>query len=203
MGGLCRYPGGQYFVWRSPFSQATQARMVSSSNPKGDVTINNLELGALLMQILLFTPRMDPLTHIHTYVDNTTAHGWANRGSVSTTYSVGPILWELALVKRRQHIHVFIGRVPGEDNKMEDAASRLTHLTDRKFISHFRSHFPQSKPCCLLPLPSDYKHQLTKMLFNRQLPRVSQPPYSRKTLPPGANGGASAAGCKYPSDTRY
>ena len=30
------------------FSLATQARLVSSYNPKGDVTTNDLELGALL-----------------------------------------------------------------------------------------------------------------------------------------------------------
>ena len=42
------------------FSQSTQARLVSSSNPKEDVTMNGLELGALLMQILFFAPRMAP-----------------------------------------------------------------------------------------------------------------------------------------------
>ena len=51
MGEVCRDPDGQYFVWHFPFSQATQARLVSSSNPKVYVTINDLELGALLMQI--------------------------------------------------------------------------------------------------------------------------------------------------------
>ena len=28
---------------------------------------------------------------------------------------------------------------------MADAVSRLNHLPDRKFLSHFRTHFPQSK----------------------------------------------------------
>ena len=92
MGEVFQDPEGQYFVWRSPFSQATQARLVSSSNPKGDVTINDLELGSLLMQILIFAPRMAPLAHIHTYVDNMAAQGWANRGSVSIASSVGPML---------------------------------------------------------------------------------------------------------------
>ena len=77
---------------------------------------------------------------------------------------------------------------------MVDAASRLTHLLDRQFFSHFRSHFPQNKPWRLLPLPSDYKRQLTTILINKQSPRVSQPPSSIKTPPPGANGvGETAA----------
>ena len=73
MGGEWRDPEVHYFVWSSPFSLATKARLVSSSNPTRDVTINNMELGALIMQILLFVPSMAPLVHIHTYGDNTAA----------------------------------------------------------------------------------------------------------------------------------
>ena len=154
------------------------------------------------MQILLFVPRMGPLAHIHTYVNNTAEQGLANRGNVSTASSIGPMLRELALAARRQHIHVSVGRIPGKDNKMAESAPRLTHLPYRKFISHFRSHFPQNKPWRLLPLPSDYKRQLTTMLLNKQSPRVSRPPSSIKTLLPGANGGASAAGCKSPQTSK-
>ena len=68
-----------------------------SSNPTGDVTITNLELGELLMQILIFAPRMAALVYIYTYVDNTAAQKWSNRGSVSTAVSVGPILCEPSL----------------------------------------------------------------------------------------------------------
>ena len=113
MGGVYQDPEGRYFVWKPPYSLATQARMVSSSNPTGDVTINNLDLGVLLMQLLIFDPRMAPLAHIHAYVDNMVAKRWANRGSVSTASSVGTTLWELYLAARRKHIHASTGRVPG------------------------------------------------------------------------------------------
>ena len=65
---------------------------MSSSNPIGDVTINDLKLGALLMQILVFALKIAPLAHIHMYIDNMAAQGLANKGSVSTASSVGPIL---------------------------------------------------------------------------------------------------------------
>ena len=113
MGGVCQDPEGQYFVWQPPFSLATQARLMSSSKSTGAMTINNLDLGLLLMQILIFAPRMALLAHIHTYIDNTAAQGWSNRVSVSTSSSVRPVLWELSLEARRQHIHTSIGRVPG------------------------------------------------------------------------------------------
>ena len=154
------------------------------------------------MQILLFAPRIPPLAHIHTYIDNTTAQGCANRGSVGTASSAVTMLRELSLEAMSQHIHASVGRVPGEDNKMSDAALRLTHLPYRKFLSHFRSHFPQNKAWRLLPLPSDYKQQLTTMLINNKSPRVSRPPSSIKTLLPGANGGASAAGSKSPQTSK-
>ena len=100
MGGVCQDPEGQYFVCQSSFSLAIQARLVFPSKLNGYMTINDLELEAVLMQILIFAPRMVPLSHIHAYVNNTEAQGWANRGSVSTASSVGQILWELSLVDR-------------------------------------------------------------------------------------------------------
>ena len=202
MGGVCRDPEVHCFVWRSPLYLATHARLVSSSNPTVDVTINDLELRSLAMQILIFKPRMVPLAHIHMYINNTASHVWANRGSFRTASSVGPIPWELFLVDRRQHILTSVGRVSGEDNKMADAASRLTHLTDRKFISHFRTHFQKSKSWRLLPLPSVCRRNLNTMMYNKQSPRVSPQTSSVKTPPPGTNGGTSAAGCKSPPTSK-
>ena len=105
------------------------------------------------MQLLIFFLKMAPLVHIHTYINNTVAQGWSNRGSVRTASSVGPILRELYSEARPQHIHASVGRILGEDNKMEDAVSWITHLPDWQFLSNSRKHFPQSKTWRLLPLP--------------------------------------------------
>ena len=104
---------------------------MSSSNPTVDVTINDLDLGSVLMQLLIFAPKMVPLAHIHLYINNMASQGRDNRSSVSTASSVGPILWELSLVDRRKQIHASVGHVIGEDNKMADASLRITHLLDR------------------------------------------------------------------------
>ena len=154
------------------------------------------------MQLLIFAPRMDPLVHIHMYIGNTASQGWSNMGSVSIDSSVGPIMQELSLSDRRQHIHASVGHVPGEDNNMADAASWLTHLTDRQFLSHSRTNFPQNSPRSLLPLSSLCKQLLTNMLHNNQYPRGYPLPFSRRTPPPDNNGGASASGSKSPPTSK-
>ena len=85
---------------------------------------------------------------------------------------------------------------------MADAVSRLTHLPERQFIYHLHTHFPYSKPWSLLPIPSGCKQQLTTMLHNNQSPRGYLQPFSIKTPPSGANGSASAAGCKSPPTSK-
>ena len=84
MGGICQALDGQWFFCCSPFVVTTQARIFSYTTPQGGVTINNLELAALFAQVQLFAPMLDPLAHIPAAVDNTSAQGWDNRGSVST-----------------------------------------------------------------------------------------------------------------------
>ena len=176
----------------------TQAWSVSFSNPKGDATINDLELGAILIQILVFAPRMAPLAHIRTYVDDTAAQVWANRASVSIAPAVGPILHDLVMAARCQHIHTSVGCVPREDNEMADATSRLTHIPVRLFLSHLKMHFSQSKYWCVLPLPPARRKQLTTMLHSKRSTKVFLQRSSKRRPPPGANGGAYAAGYTSP-----
>ena len=54
----------------------------------------------------------------------------------------GTILWDLTLLAHHRKIYDSIGRLKGEDNKMDGATSRLTHLLDRLFFSHFNLTFP-------------------------------------------------------------
>ena len=150
------------------------------------------------MQLLIFTPMMAPLAHIHTYVDDTAAQGWSNQGSVSMASAVGPILREIALSVRLQRNHASVRRVPGEENNMADAALRLTHLPDRQFLSHFFSHFLQSNPWRLTPPAILFQASATKILHSKISPRASTLQYSRKTRPPRANDSASADDCTLP-----
>ena len=154
MGGFFQERGSRWFVWRSPFSAEMQFIIVMDTNPKGDVTINDLDLPALLTQVQLFPPNMYTLAHTRTAVDNTEVQVWYNRGSVSSAIVVSPIIRYLALLKRTHKIYSSVHRITSADNKMADAASRLTHLTDKIFLQHFALTLPQINHCRLITLPS-------------------------------------------------
>ena len=141
MGGICKEPEGQWFVWRYPFSQETQSRFVSDTKPKENVKINYLELSALLEQVHLFAHNMQPLDQIRTAVDNTVTQGWANRGSVSSYTVVGTILQDLNFLTRTHQIYASVRRIVGTDNIMSDASSRLNHLPEQMFLHHLSLTF--------------------------------------------------------------
>ena len=92
MGGVCYIPAGDWHVWRLKFRTAIRANILTDENPNGFLTINELELAAYIAHLHLFAPRMEPLEHITTGVENTAAESWARCGSVSTATAIGPLL---------------------------------------------------------------------------------------------------------------
>ena len=92
MGGVCHSPTGDWHAWRLTFSTSIRANILTDKNPAGFLTINDLDLAAYIAHLHLFAPRMAPLEHISTGVDNTAAESWARRGSVSTATAIGPLL---------------------------------------------------------------------------------------------------------------
>ena len=56
------------FVSRAPFSTTARDLLVAFDNPVGDITINRLDISALLYQPHFFTPIIPPLTHVCAYV---------------------------------------------------------------------------------------------------------------------------------------
>ena len=77
MGGVCYSPSREWHVWRLTFSTAIRAHILTDKNPKGTLTINDLKLEAYIDHLHIFDPRIAPLYHIATEVDNTAAESWA------------------------------------------------------------------------------------------------------------------------------
>ena len=77
---------------------------------------------------------MSLIEHTRTSVDNTLAQGWDNQGRVITETTVGPLLRDLDLIIWSHVIDNSIRRIKVEDNKMADAAPRLTRFLGRKLL---------------------------------------------------------------------
>ena len=52
-----------------------QHRLLTDDNPGGDMMIINIQLAAYVVHLHLFAPKMAPLEHIHTLVDNAATEG--------------------------------------------------------------------------------------------------------------------------------
>ena len=167
-----------------------QAILVSDTKPKGDMMVNYLDLSALLVQVQLFSPKMDTSAHIHISVNKTEAQGWSNHRSVRSATAVGPIFQDLSLMMIMHKIYSSVQRISGTDNKMTDVYSRLTHLTDKMFLHNFALR----KAWRLLTLPSGCRRRLNSMLNRKCCRMASQTQSSKNYITPGTNGASSANG---------
>ena len=175
MGGIFYDAFDNCYVWRLPFPADIQARLVSTDNPTGDLTNSDLEHAALQGQITLQVASGNYMygTHMNG-TDNTPALSRINKGAISSD-GAGAHLCNFACTHQRQHRYCHVGFfIPGEANVMADDASRLQHLTDREFLSHFEQHYPQSTPWQLLHLTSETEQCLISVLRSKSLPRPLQ-----------------------------
>ena len=176
-------------LWRARFPDHIQARLVSHSNPHGDITNSDLELAGLLAQQDILAQQVNcrgrtmlPLG------DNTPMVSWHHKQSTTTT---GPAAYLLRLNSIHQRHYRYVsksGYLPGPANAMADDCSRLWHLTDSQLLAHFNSAYPQALPWQIVQLRPEMLSSLISAL-QRQRPELdsllSNPP--TKT-PIGPNG---------------
>ena len=189
MGGIFYTPDGGAYVWRCPFPLEIQKRLASTHNPNGQVTNSDLEHAALLGQVDVMCELL-PLEYatIETFSDNTPAVSRVRKGAVSS-HGAAAALCRFASDHQRTHRYCHLAHfLPGEQNVMADDASRLQHLTDSQFLSHFEQHYPQPKPWRLLHLRSD----TTSKLISSLLCKSPTPPTPAR--PPELGNKSSASG---------
>ena len=73
MGGVCYSPSGEWHIWQLTYITTIRTNILTDENPKGFLTINDLEMAAYIAHLHFLAPRMKPLKHITTEVDNTAA----------------------------------------------------------------------------------------------------------------------------------
>ena len=114
-------------VWRIQWPEDITKSIVSDKNPKGTLTINDLELAGELLAWLVLE-QISPVCLKHATVgihcDNTASVSWSNRLNVTSSIIAGHLLRALST---RLHVHqtspMLTVNIPGDQNHMADVAS--------------------------------------------------------------------------------
>ena len=180
-------------VWRFPFPSHVSDQLISFTNPSGSINNSELELlGAYLHD--------DVAAHcwdvrertLRSATDNLATLFWYRRGSVTTTSPTATLLRQHA-IHQRYHRYVSLkDYIPGPSNALADAASRLWHLSDLAFLSHFNTHYPQDQPWHLYRHPRSMTSSGISALRTRMSPLASFLRAPRPLQPTGASGKPSA-----------
>jgi hypothetical protein len=193
MGGIW-FIGQDAILWREPFSQDVQRKLVSTSNPTGTVTNSDLELAATIAQHHILEEAGYPTAgeSTHNFCDNTPAVAWQTKGSTSTTKVTADLLRHAALHQRDLgHVQRF-EHLAGERNVMADDASRLWNKTDADLLCYFNSNYPQTKPWRMHHLSPPVLSKLTSLLCRQKWPLESPSSEPRPKKLTGSCGSNSA-----------
>ena len=201
MGGVLFCPGAPPLLWREAFDNRIRNELVGDDNPTGTITNSDLELAGIIAHNDVLAQHIDVRNRTFSVLnDNIPALVWMEKGSTSTQKAANQLL-RLAGFHQRHHRYLArYDHISGKDpvpNCMADDASRLFHLDDTEFLSHFNSVYPQDQPWQLCPLRSEMLSALTSCLFRRPavLASALNVPEGRTT--PGKYGNNSATSMKW------
>ena len=177
-------------LWRQAFPTPISSALVSSDNPRGTISISDLELTGVLAHTDVLAHDRDIAERTFWIAsDNRAAIAWANKGSATSAAVRAHLLRYAALHQRRFRYVSRTHYMPGPVNVMADDASRLWHLSDSQLFSHFNTTYPQAVSWQMLRLPSATNASLIGALSRTPLlpcgDLLSKPPTDTR---PGLSG---------------
>jgi hypothetical protein len=188
---------GQPVAWRLALSPNIKARLLSSHNPTGDITINDLELAAVILGHSTQMSSVPPYPSTHTCIatDNTTAQAWLHNGSPTTTGPPAFLLRQLASDCRTWGCSLYPIYAPGATNTVADFLSRSFDLSDADVLTHLQRLAPVQPPWKLATLPVSSICNMNWAL-SKQLPPEGSPQAGLAVpLQPGTSGQNFATAC--------
>ena len=168
-------------VWRHGFPPEIINRVST-----GALTINDLEMAAILLQYLLLEQIVDlKHTHTATWCDNTSAVSWTVRMNSSRS-TIGQQLTRALAIRMicNQASPLAALSIAGVDNELADLASRSFKrtgtkgnydLSDSQFLTQFNSEFPltQDNSWLMLRLNSSISSLVCTLLRGEAVPTGS------------------------------
>jgi hypothetical protein len=186
----------EHCLWRSTFPPHIQENLVTSDNPNGSLSINDLELAALIVGASLAA-----ITSAHTHhnvmlgSDNTAACAWLNRGSTTSASANAFLLHQLAFLRRSFQFALSATYIFGASNIIADCCSRLFHLSDSEFLAHMNELFPVKPSWTLVTPPNDLLYCMNSALSKQLQPLASPPNIRVVPKPHGMSGLHSVKTC--------
>ena len=179
-------------LWRFEFPQQVQAALVTSTNPRGSISISDLELAAIIAHKDVLAAHTDVRERtMWIATDNRAALSWSTKGSTTSTAARAYLLRYSALHQREHRYVATHDHIAGKANVMADDASRLWHLAPTALLSHFDLTYPQASPWRMLTLTPSTASTLIGALFKKQPSPASLLRESTPTPGPGHCGSNS------------
>ena len=174
--GLEKFP---YMVWQVEWPDDIKNRLVTDKNPKGDISMNDLELAGVVLTFLALESIHPDLQykHIGTYCDNTSAVSWANKLRTSKSIPAARLLRMLGLrllVSKTSSLTTL--NIPGTENEMADVSSRAfkqgEYFQKNLSLSNFfnkKFPLPQDNSWVELKIPSKLISRVISCVRGEQL----------------------------------
>jgi hypothetical protein len=186
-------------IWRHHFPDKISHRLTTRDNPAGNLSINDLELMALIQAYGIATQEFPP-SHPGTYLcatDNTAAHSWVTHGSTTTERAPAHLLTILATLTCTTSCTLESTFTASNTNTLADFCSRSFHLDDAAFLKHVNTNWPMQTSWKLA-----HPHKKMPLLWTSALYRQTVNPASACPEPPLTTTHGSCGHSFAPASTR-
>ena len=186
------------FLWQVAWPQDIRASLVTTENPTGAITINDLELAGILLGLLALESRGIDLTyrHVASFCDNSSAVSWSYKMRNSKSVIAGHLLRYIGLrIHSAKASSIIPIHIAGEENIMADVISRAfkhgAYFTaSQNLPSYFDTHFPlaQNASWTECPLHQNQISCVIRCLRGERLPMASLLRRQKNVRSTGATG---------------
>jgi hypothetical protein len=131
-------------LWHHRFSAHITTQLKTRDNLTGTLSINNLELAALIQAYSIVAHQIPTLMHgtMLCATDNATANAWVTNGSKPTDKAPAHLLATLATLAWSTNCNFESILTAGASNTLADFCSCSFHLSDAQFLAYINMHWP-------------------------------------------------------------
>jgi hypothetical protein len=194
------------FLWKYKWPLDIKNNLVTDSNPDGKISMNDLELAGVVLNLFALECNTTSLYHkrIAMFCDNTSAVAWSQRLHTSKSKVATHLLQIISIrLHKRQASSLLPMNIAGEENKMADVVSISFKggeyfAASSNIVDYFNLNFPLKKNTSWreFQIPRELVSLVISSLCGKQLPMewLLRPPKINKNI--GCTGAHTAPSSK-------